>query len=76
VAREGAHGDGTYERVTQGQVNVNVNVNELRLGFSKTTRNPEGILSHINRKVGLGERGGASAVRGAGDARSTRIDSE
>jgi hypothetical protein len=24
---------------------VNVNVNELRLGFSNTTRNPEGILS-------------------------------
>ncbi len=23
-----------------------VNVNELRLGFSNTTRNPEGILSH------------------------------
>jgi hypothetical protein len=31
-------------------VNVNVNVNELRLGFSNTTRNPEGILSHNNRK--------------------------
>ncbi len=29
-------------------VNVNVNVNELRLGFSNTTRNPEGILSHNN----------------------------
>jgi hypothetical protein len=29
---------------------VNVNVNELRLGFSITTRNPEGILSHNNRK--------------------------
>jgi hypothetical protein len=28
---------------------VNVNVNELRLGFSNTTRNPEGILSHNNR---------------------------
>ena len=27
-----------------------VNVNELRLGFSNTTRNPEGILSHSNRK--------------------------
>jgi hypothetical protein len=26
-------------------VNVNVIVNELRLGFSSTTRNPEGILS-------------------------------
>jgi hypothetical protein len=25
--------------------------NELRLGFSNTTRNPEGILSHNNRKV-------------------------
>jgi hypothetical protein len=25
-------------------------VNELRLGFSNTTRNPEGILSHNNRK--------------------------
>jgi hypothetical protein len=31
-------------------VNVYVNVNELRLGFSNTTRNPEGILSHNNRK--------------------------
>jgi hypothetical protein len=31
-------------------VNVNVNVKELRLGFSNTTRNPEGILSHNNRK--------------------------
>jgi hypothetical protein len=31
-------------------VNVNVNVSELRLGFSNTTRNPEGILSHNNRK--------------------------
>jgi hypothetical protein len=30
---------------------VNVNVNELRMGFSNTTRNPEGILSHNNRKV-------------------------
>ena len=30
-------------------VNVNVNVNELRLGFSNTTRSPEGILSHNNR---------------------------
>jgi hypothetical protein len=29
---------------------VNVNVNELRVGFSNTTRNPEGILSHDNRK--------------------------
>jgi hypothetical protein len=29
---------------------VNVNVNELRLGFSNTTRNPEGILSHNNRR--------------------------
>jgi hypothetical protein len=29
---------------------VNVNVNELRLGFSSTTRNPEGIISHNNRK--------------------------
>jgi hypothetical protein len=27
---------------------VAVNVNELRLGFSNTTRNPEGILSHSN----------------------------
>ncbi len=27
-----------------------VNVNELRLGFSNTNRNPEGILSHNNRK--------------------------
>jgi len=29
---------------------VHVNANELRLGFSNTTRNPEGILSHNNRK--------------------------
>jgi hypothetical protein len=29
---------------------VNVNVNELRLGFSNATRNLEGILSHNNRK--------------------------
>jgi hypothetical protein len=29
---------------------VNVNVNELRLGFSNTTRSPEGLLSHNNRK--------------------------
>jgi hypothetical protein len=28
---------------------VHVNVNELRLGFSNTTRNSEGILSHHNR---------------------------
>jgi hypothetical protein len=34
----------------RGYVNVHVNVNELRLGFSNTTRNPEGILSHNNRK--------------------------
>ncbi len=32
-----------------GLVNVNVNVIELRLGFSNTARNPEGILSHNNR---------------------------
>jgi hypothetical protein len=32
------------------RVRVNVNVNELRLGFSNTTRNPEGIQSHNNRK--------------------------
>jgi hypothetical protein len=31
-------------------VNVNANVNDLRLGFSTTTRNPEGILSHNSRK--------------------------
>ncbi len=29
---------------------VHVNVNERRLGFSNTTRNPEGILRHNNRK--------------------------
>jgi hypothetical protein len=33
-----------------GERTVNVNVNELRLGFSNTTRNPEGILSHNNRQ--------------------------
>ncbi len=27
------------------------NVHELRLGFSNTTRNPEGTLSHNNRKM-------------------------
>jgi hypothetical protein len=37
-------------RARSAPVNVNVNVNELRLGFSNTTRNPEGILSHNNRK--------------------------
>jgi hypothetical protein len=26
---------------------VNVSVNELRLGFSNTTRNPEGILVEV-----------------------------
>ncbi len=30
-------------------VNANVNVNELRLGFSNTTRNPEGTLMHAAR---------------------------
>jgi hypothetical protein len=29
---------------------VNVHVHELRLGFSNTTWNPEGILRHNNRK--------------------------
>jgi hypothetical protein len=38
------------ENKARATVNVNVNVNELRLGFSNTTRNPEGILSHNNRK--------------------------
>ena len=28
---------------------VRVNENEFRLGFSNTTRNPEGILRHSNR---------------------------
>ncbi len=32
------------------RVHAHVNVNELGLGFSNTTRNPEGILSHNNRK--------------------------
>ncbi len=36
--------------VPGGYPHVNVHVNELRLGFSNTTRNPEGILSHNNRK--------------------------
>jgi hypothetical protein len=31
---------------------LNANVSELRLGFSNTTRNPEGTLSHNNRKRG------------------------
>jgi hypothetical protein len=40
------------ERVGHSRVwgGAYVNVNELRLGFSNTTRNPEGILSHNNRK--------------------------
>ncbi len=33
-----------------GEVDVNVNVNELRLGFSNTTRNPEGMpLQQLQR---------------------------
>jgi hypothetical protein len=40
----GLHGAGCVQGA------VNVNVNELRLGFSNTARNPEGILSHNNRK--------------------------
>ncbi len=36
--------------VCVGFMGLYVNVNELRLGFSNTTRNPEGILSHNNRK--------------------------
>jgi hypothetical protein len=32
------------------RAHVNVNVNELRLGLSNTTRNPEGMRSHNNRK--------------------------
>jgi hypothetical protein len=45
-----------FDKVHAGQVCIAscmcwcVNVNELRLGFSNTTRNPEGILSHNNRK--------------------------
>ncbi len=35
---------------------VNVNVNELRLGFSNTTKNPEGILSYWERGEGRGWR--------------------
>jgi hypothetical protein len=31
-------------------VNGNGNGNELRLGFSNTTKNPEGTLSHNNRE--------------------------
>jgi hypothetical protein len=31
---------------TSDRVQVNVHVNELRLGFSNTTRNPEGVLCH------------------------------
>jgi hypothetical protein len=31
-------------------VNAKVNVHELRLGFSNTTRSPEGLLSHNNRE--------------------------
>jgi hypothetical protein len=37
-------------RLGHGSPCLNVSVNELRLGFSNTTRNPEGILSHNNRK--------------------------
>ncbi len=42
----------TLGRTREGVcVGVNVNVHELRLGFSNTTRNPEGILSHNNKKM-------------------------
>jgi hypothetical protein len=42
---------GSNEKATgkrRDNVNVKVNVNEPRLGFSNTTRNPEGVLSHNN----------------------------
>jgi hypothetical protein len=52
-----------------------VNANELRLGFSNTTRNPEGILSHMclrgNEKctpLRLLGRGGDAVTAGAGGA--------
>jgi hypothetical protein len=36
---------------TSDRVQVHVNVNELRLGFSNTTRNPEGLLSITTERV-------------------------
>ena len=43
---------GGFVAICVAALKVNVNVNELRLGFSNTTRNPEGILlvSYNNRK--------------------------
>jgi hypothetical protein len=49
-------GDGHSVKVRARLRHVHVNVivkvyvNELRLGFSNTTRSPEGVLSHNNRK--------------------------
>ncbi len=46
---------------------VNVNVNELRLGFSNTTRNPEGIRSHISpTHWSLGTHSPSSSMCGRG----------
>ncbi len=65
------------------------NVNELRLGFSNTTRNPEGILSHPQNKhtrtkhsmrvnghvmeVGGGVGGGGKSVIAGSWPHSTRL---
>jgi hypothetical protein len=40
----------TFQRCLGVLFAVCVNVNDLRLGFSNTTRNPEGLLSHNIRK--------------------------
>jgi hypothetical protein len=54
LGRANVHFDrlGIVRGFQQVNVNVNVNVHELRLGFSITTRNPEGILRcahvHVN----------------------------
>jgi hypothetical protein len=45
----GGDQEGAHRRVCVC-VHVNINVNELQLGFPNTTRNPEGTLSHNNRK--------------------------
>jgi hypothetical protein len=50
IRREGGS-EGESSWVASPVYPVNVNVNELRLGLSNTTRNPEGILSHNNRKL-------------------------
>jgi hypothetical protein len=43
------------------------NVNELRIGFSNTTRNPEGILSLNNRNLGRVH----TIIRGSGQTNTS-----